>query len=129
MRHLSEGDASRIMRFLTLEDVAGSKEVDPAFFDYISVNDTGRTGLTLHALYKLHTADSDFTWSTADVLRLQTSLFTLWVDKMKVLPEDAVHKCLLGIPQTYWNPDYARPSLEHNMLCLKGEGREGCSSG
>lgn len=86
----------------------------PYFFDYISMADNGRSGLTLNAI---HQRGDNCSLSLSEVLKLQHTLFTLWLDKLKLLNQDTlIDRHLLAIPDKLWDASYARPILYARVM-------------
>ena len=75
------------------------------FFDYISLEDTGRPGLTL---FRLAGQDQPGGMAMEELCRLQHSLFVAWLDTLKVMAEDALDVALAAIPNKLWSPEFAR---------------------
>ena len=81
------------------------KELSDLFFDYITLTDTGRPGLTLYALYAQR---DNQPLSLSELLHLQQMLFNAWMDKVKVMPDKMVESILRALPDRFWNVEFAR---------------------
>ena len=81
-----------------------------AFFAFISMVNTGHPliepnkGLLFHHIAPMATCPLD----DAALLKIQSSLWNAWMDKIKTMADISVDLALAAIPVSLWNPDLAR---------------------
>lgn len=85
------------------QDVDGTSAPGKFFFSWLSVANMGQKGLSLRAVF-----ETQNTLGQIGIFQLQTSLFSIWCDKLKVVAEKDMCGYLTSIPSTFWDPDYAR---------------------
>lgn len=82
-----------------------------AFFAFIALVNNGHTsiepnkGFLLHRLAQKDNCPLD----QAGLLKIQSTLLNLWVDKVKVMSDSSVNLVLNAMPMRLWNPDLLRP--------------------
>ena len=89
------------------------------FFDFICLTGSAPSGLSLMAL---RARQGMCPLGDKDLLRLQGTLWTMWMDKAKSQQESVVNAMLRSIPDKLWNPEFARQGW---YLC---DGHESCGA-